>query len=77
MSDSLGPFLITVDDEFGRASLIVDYEVTDHERAVLDPLIAASFPRIDDQALLAACIVRLRVDDKAYERVCRVRGLLL
>lgn len=64
-----------VDDEHGSAGVILDVELTPGERDLLDALLE---PLTRDQQLyLLTSLVRAKVDEEAYERVCRDRGLLL
>lgn len=67
--------LLQVDDELGAASVIVDHELTDDERAVLEPLLAELPANVAPEHLLAV-LIRQVADEQAYDRVRASRGLL-
>lgn len=66
---------IQVDDEHGTAAVILDVDLSDEQRALLEPLLAP-LSRTEGELLLCR-LVRAKADEDAYERVCRERGLLL
>lgn len=67
--------LLQVDDEHGTATVILDHQLTDHERAVLEPLLAQLPPDVAPEHLLAV-LIRQAADEQAYDRVREQRGLL-
>lgn len=67
--------LLQVDDEHGSATVILDHELTDEERTVLDPLLAQLPANVAPEHLLAV-LVRQVADEEAYDRVREQRGLL-
>lgn len=64
-----------VDDEGGTAAVILDHDLTEQERALLEPLLDSMTS--EDRMHLLADLNRSKADEEAYERVCRDRGLLL
>lgn len=64
-----------VDDQYGTAAVIIDLDLTDEQRRLLEPLLD-TLTR-EDRLHLLADLIRQKADEEAYERVCRDRGLLL
>lgn len=66
---------LQVDDEHGTAAVFADIDLTDEQRALIEPLLEGLNAR--DRLYLLADLIRQKADEEAYERVCRDRGLLL
>ena len=64
-----------VDDQYGTAAFVLDHDLTNEERALLEPLLESMTS--EDRLHLLADLIRQKADEEAYERVCRDRGLLL
>jgi hypothetical protein len=69
-------FLLTVDDEHGTAAVVVDVQLTARQRRLLEELVPKDLSDRDRWGMLAV-LTRLVADERAYERVCQERGLLL
>ncbi len=68
--------LLSVDDEHGSVAVVVDTDLTARERRLLAGVLPADLTREQAWQMLAV-LTRLVADERAYERECERRGLLL
>lgn len=68
-------FAAEVSDEHGTTGVVIDVDLTQAQRTALDQL-ADRIP-VELRWLTIALLVRQIADERAYERVCQERGLLL
>jgi len=69
-------FLLAVDDEHGSTAVVIDVELTARQRRLLNEVLPSNLTEEDRWRMLAV-LTRLVADERAYERECQRRGLLL